>query len=40
MSRRYVFIGLAVLAIAAFTAVGIWGPDRWMDRHTTTEVVQ
>lgn len=40
MSRRNIFIGLAVIAIAAFTAVGIWGPDRSFDRRTSTEVVQ
>lgn len=33
MSRRStVFASLAVLAIAAFVAVGIWGPDRSWDR--------
>lgn len=41
MSRRTLFASLTVLAIAAFVAVGIWGPDRSWDRdNRQVEVVQ
>lgn len=41
MSRRSVFFTLAVLAIGAFTAVAIWGPDRdWGPPDRQVEVVQ
>jgi hypothetical protein len=41
MSRRSVFFTLAVLAIGAFTAIAIWGPDRdWEPPDREVKVVQ
>jgi hypothetical protein len=38
MQRKYIFIGLALVAILAFAGFAIWGGDNW-DKTSVTRIV-